>query len=398
MSIESFTRRDFLKAGATAGLAAGLTLQATVGRAESPGDKKLRIGFIGTGGRGRSLLKDVLGHDNVEVAVICDITPENLKKGLDLVEEKTSKRPEGFGEGNYDYRKVLARKDLDCVVLATPCYWHTTMYLDALAAGMDFYGEKPMAITAWELAQIQEARKKHPDVVMQIGTQWGAHQGRGDIIKKVREGLIGDLLQGRFHRFNSWDTFSGWFTERDKSGDWMLEQAVHELNLMYWVTQTHPKSVFATGRSGIIPGRDTTSFYTALIEYPEPFENLVIRYTHSFIEVPEFDDKKGGWDFRIIGTKGGVDLMDAKATLREAPEGAEKIVAGEGPEGDTFEHFTNFFDCVRAGTPDKVNCGLEAGVGHTIIGLMIRQSIEQKRLVTLEETLADPRRPPVPAA
>jgi predicted dehydrogenase len=407
MLLDQVTRRDFIKVGSAAGLAAGLGMHVMAGNAEPAGEKKLRVAFIGTGGRGQSLLGDTLGlvakpeggnaRENLEVVVICDTTPANLKRGLDMVEEKTGKRPEGIGDAPYDYRKVLTRQDLDCVVLATPCYWHTTMYLDCLKHGKHFYGEKPMSITAGELKEIQSVRQQHREVVMQIGTQWGSHEQRRNIIKKVQQGLIGDLWDGRFARKNGMDGFQGWFTDRTKSGDWMLEQAVHELNLMWWVTQQHPVSCMAVGRSGIIPGRDTTSFYTALLQYGKPYENLVIRYTHTFIEVREFDTG-GSWGFKFIGSKGAVDLMDASARFREKPAEGEITIKGEGAEGDTPEHLLNFFQAVREGKPEVAHCGLENGVGSTLIGLMIRQSIEQKRSVTVEETLADPRKSPVPAA
>ena len=102
--------------------------------------------------------------------------------------------------------------------------------------------------------------------------------------------------------------------------------------------------------------------------------------------------------------------MDAVATLRErrpstetpaqgeAPKEVPVTVKGEGAEGETFEHLGNFLQCVREGAPDKVNCGIANGVGSSLIGLMIRQSIEQKHPVSVEETLADTRKPPVPAA
>lgn len=397
MSPEQFSRRDFIKVSSVAGVAAGLGLNAIVGAAAPVGDRKLRVGFIGTGGRGRSLLDETLKHPNLEVPVICDITDGNLKAALDMVEKASGKRPEGIGDAPYAYRKVLERKDIDCVVMATPCYWHTTMYIDALKRGMNFYGEKPMSIYATELKEIQEVRKQHPDVVMQIGTQWASHEQRRDIIKKVQGGLIGEMWDGRFSRLNGIDNMQGWFTDRTKSGDWMLEQAVHELNLMWMLTQQHPTTVTAVGRSSILPGRDTTPFYTALIEYGEPFKNLVIRYTHTFIEVPDFATP-GGWNFKVVGAKGGLDLMDAVVTLREKPANGEITVKGEGGTGDTFEHLGNFFQCVREGAPDKVNAGIANGVGSSMIGLMIRQSIEQKKPVTVEETLADTRKPPVPAA
>ena len=361
----------------------------------APG-QSLRVGFIGVGGRGSGLLSQVLSIDGVEVAAICDITPRNLARGQRMVEQKSGKRPEGTGDTPYDYRKLLARDDLHCVVIATPCYWHSTMYVDAINAGMHFYGEKPLAITAGKLKEVNDAYKRHPKVVVQIGFQWGAHRARGDIIRKVREGLIGELLEGRFHRLNGWDGHGGWYADRTRSGDWMLEQAVHEFNLIWWVTQTHPVSCFAGGRSGIIPGRDTTNYYHAVLQYPRKLGNLVVHYAHGWVHVPSFPGE--GLQTHFIGSNGALDVMGAYAQLRRAPAGGSARVEGEGAGGDTREHLMNFFESVRAGAPEEANCGIANGTGASIIGLMIRQSIEEKRAVTLEDALSDTRRPPVPPA
>jgi len=387
------SRRDFLKIGAGSGLAATLASRNALGAAKPAGGKPLRVGFIGVGGRGSSLLNNVLNCEGVEVVVICDITPENLKRAQDVVEKKTGKRPEGFGDYPYQYRQLLKRDDLDGVVIATPCYWHEVMYLDALNAGKSFYGEKPLAITAGGVKTVNEAAAKNPKVVVQIGFQWGASPARRDIIRKVQEGLIGELLDGRFQRLNSWDSHLGWYADRNQSGDWMLEQAVHEFNLMWMVTQAHPVSCFTAGRSGIIPDRNTTNYYTAILQYPEKLKNLVLHYSHGWVEVPGFS-KFSGLRTEFIGTKGALDVMGNFVQLRE--KGKEAKVVGEGEDGDTREHFENFFECVRNGTPEKANCGIANGTGASYIGLIIRQSIELKRPVTLEETLADTRKPPVP--
>ncbi len=390
------SRRDFVKnvAVGTAGVLL-LKERGVLGATEAAG-KALRVGCIGVGGRGTHLLSQVLSISGVEVVAICDINPSNLRRAQRMVEQKTGNRPDGIGDTPYDYRKLLAREDLDCVVLATPCYWHSTMYADTINAGKDFYGEKPLAITAWGLKAVNDAYKKNPQVVVQIGFQWGAHRARGDIIRKVQEGLIGELLEGRFHRFNGWDGHGGWYADRNRSGDWMLEQAVHEFNLMWWVTQTHPASCFATGRTGIIPGRNTTNYYHAVLQYPEKLNNLVMHYGHGWIQVSGFPG--GGIQTDFIGTKGALNVMDAYVQLREAPSGGSARVEGEGPGGDTRDHFLNFFECVRAGTPEKANCGIANGRAGSIIGLLIRQSLEEKREVTLDEALRDTRKPPVPAA
>jgi myo-inositol 2-dehydrogenase/D-chiro-inositol 1-dehydrogenase len=386
------SRRSFVKNVALGTAGAILVKPHRVfGEAAASSEQKLRVGCIGVGGRGTHLLTQVLSIDDADVFAICDINPGNLRRAQRMVEEKRGHRPDGIGDTPYDYRKLLARKDLDCVVIATPCYWHSTMYIDAINAEKHFYGEKPLAITAWGVKEVNAAYKKHPKVVMQIGFQWGAHKGRGNIIDKVHDGLIGELLEGRFHRFNGWDGHGGWYADRNQSGDWMLEQAVHEFNLIWWVTQTHPVSCFAAGRSGIIPGRNTTNYYHAVLQYPEKLGNLVVHYGHGWIQVPGFQG--GGLQTDFIGSKGALDVMGAYAQLRDS----STRVNGEGPDGDTREHFLNFFESVRAGDPANANCGIANGTGGSIIGLLIRQSLEQKRLVTLEETLNDTRKPPVPA-
>jgi myo-inositol 2-dehydrogenase/D-chiro-inositol 1-dehydrogenase len=391
----SVTRRDFVKNVAVGAAGVLLLKEHSVFGAAAAG-KPLRVGMIGVGGRGSHLLTQVLSIDDVEVVAICDINPGNLKRAQRMVEQKSGKPPEGIGDTPYDYRKLLARDDLDCVVIATPCYWHSTMYVDAITAGKHFYGEKPLAITAWGLNAVNDAYKKNPNVVVQIGFQWGASQARGDIIRKVHDGLIGELLEGRFHRFNGWDGHAGWYADRERSGDWMLEQAVHEFNLIWWVTQAHPVSCYASGRSGIIPGRNTTNYYHAVLQYPESLKNLVVHYGHGWIQVSGFPG--GGIQTDFIGTKGALNVMDAYVQLRERPAGGSDRINGEGPEGDTREHMMNFFECVRAGNPAKANCGIANGTAGSIIGLLIRQSLEEKREVTLEETLRDTRKPPVPPA
>lgn len=392
------SRRSFVRnvalgtAGALLAKRQGVFASATA----PPAGQPLRVGFIGVGGRGAHLLTQVLSIDGVRVAAICDINPSNLRRAQRMVEQKSGKRPEGIGDTPYDYRKLLARDDLHCVVIATPCYWHSTMYIDAINAGMHFYGEKPLAITASKLKAVNAAYKRRPNVVVQIGFQWGAHRARGDIIRKVREGLIGELLEGRFHRLNGWDGHGGWYADRTRSGDWMLEQAVHEFNLIWWVTQMHPVSCFAAGHSGIIPGRNTTNYYHAVLQYPPKLGNLVVHYAHGWVQVPGFPG--GGIQTHFIGSKGALDVMGAYAQLRRKPADGPARVEGGGPGGDTRDHLMNLFESVRAGAPEKANCGVANGTGASIIGLMIRQSIEEKRLVTLEDALSDTRKPPVPPA
>lgn len=368
-------RREFLRS-----VSAALAFGAWVSKGDAQ-QKELRCAFIGVGGRGTLLLTETLKLPGVRVVAICDINEKNRDRAVSIVRETQGHRPDALGDkGVFHYRDLLARSDVDCLVIATPCNWHAIMYVDALNAGKHFYGEKPIAIKMNEIRGILEARKKNPRVVVQIGFQWGAHQGRADVVKKVREGMIGQLLEGRFHRYNTWTSLGRWFNKRELSGDWMLEQAVHEFNLMWWVTQTHPSAVYAVGRKNIIephnPERDVTDYYTALLEYPN---GLIVHYSHGWISPPGFT----GMAAHFVGTEGAVDLLGAYIVLREKGE----RVSGQGQPGDTLEHLRNFFDAVRAGNPEAVYCGIENGVAASYIGLMIRLSLDRKDQVTFDELM-----------
>ena len=101
-------------------------------------------GFVGVGGRGTALLKSALRLINVQVTAVADTDADALNRALDRIEESRGKRPEMVGYGPWSYRDLLASDSVDCVIMAAPCDWHSTMYRDALEAGKPFYGEKPL--------------------------------------------------------------------------------------------------------------------------------------------------------------------------------------------------------------------------------------------------------------
>ncbi|MCS7191597.1 MAG: Gfo/Idh/MocA family oxidoreductase [Armatimonadetes bacterium] len=372
---ERMMRRDFLKAASAAMVFGAFS------SSFNAQTKELNCAFIGVGGRGTDLLRETLRLPNIRVVAICDINAQNRERAVAIVQEAQKHRPEALGDkGVFHYRELLARKDIDCLVISTPCNWHATMYIDAMNANKHFYGEKPIAITMNEIRAILEARKKNPKVVVQIGFQWGAHRGRADVVKRVHEGEIGELLEGRFYRYNNWVSLGRWFNKRELSGDWMLEQAVHEFNLIWWVTKTNPIAVYAVGRRNVIepqnPERNVTDYYTAVIEYPN---GLIVHYSHGWISPQGFT----GIATHFIGTKGAVDILGAYIVLRDKGE----RIYGQGQPGDTFEHLQNFFEAVRAGDPKAVYCGVENGVAASYVGLLIRLSIDKGRRVTFEDLM-----------
>ena len=107
----------------------------------------VRTGLIGLGARGGFHLRQLLLLDGVEVKALCDIHEPTMREHMDYREVQGAPRPDGYARGEYDYRRMLEREDLDIVVIATPWRWHTPMAVDAMQAGKHAFIEVPAAIT-----------------------------------------------------------------------------------------------------------------------------------------------------------------------------------------------------------------------------------------------------------
>jgi len=128
-------RRTFLKQ--TAALSAATYLSTTplwAAKANSANDK-LQVALIGVGLRGTNHLENLLLRSDVAVTAICDIDASRIQIALKLIEDAKQKKPAVYGADEKDYVNLLARKDVDAVIIATPWLWHTRMAVDAMEAG-----------------------------------------------------------------------------------------------------------------------------------------------------------------------------------------------------------------------------------------------------------------------
>src|SRR5438309_637376 len=122
--------------------------------AASPSDR-IQLGVIGAGGRGTFVMTVFQKDPALQVAAICDVYEPNLERGL-----STAKKGGSTPKAYRNYKAMLADKDVQAVLIATPEHWHARMVLDALAAGKDVYVEKPLCHTPEEGATLVEAEKK----------------------------------------------------------------------------------------------------------------------------------------------------------------------------------------------------------------------------------------------
>ena len=158
-------RRKFIKTGA-AGLAASTLNQEAM--AELINGKPKRVGLIGTGWYGKADLLRLIQVAPVDVVSLCDVDSSLLTEAAEIVagRHKSRKKPRTFS----DYRKMLAEKDLDIVLIATPDHWHALNMIEAVKAGADVYVQKPISVDVLEGQAMLKAARQHGRVV-QVGTQ-----------------------------------------------------------------------------------------------------------------------------------------------------------------------------------------------------------------------------------
>ena len=183
----SMDRRDFLRASAAAGVAAGLAEAATA--AEAP--KAIRLGVIGTGGRGTYLLGVALGL-GAEVPALCDIHEGRLGNACGVVEKARGRRPEGYSRGPTDYRRLLTRDDLDAVLVTTPMQLHAVMAMDALRAGKAVLSEVAAAMTLEECWGLVRAAEETGKLYM-LSENCCYYQQNLMILNMVAKGVFGPM-------------------------------------------------------------------------------------------------------------------------------------------------------------------------------------------------------------
>jgi predicted dehydrogenase len=155
---ETYHRRDVLKIGGAAGL--GLASAALGSQAAVAGKKTIRVGFVGTGGRGQEHIGVLLTFPDVKIVALCDINEAHLAQAQEMVVKAGQPKPEGYARGETDFRRLCDRNDLDLVINATPWQYHTPIALAAMNAGKDTATEVPAAVTTDECWQLVETSEK----------------------------------------------------------------------------------------------------------------------------------------------------------------------------------------------------------------------------------------------
>lgn len=377
-SLPKSSRRTFI-GKATVGTASlqifgGLALaRGTAGAASVGANDRVRVGLIGSGGMGRGDLDTFFLNAEVDCPVVCDVDDKMLAETVSLVEKKRGQKPETVK----DFRRLIDRKDLDVVIVATPDHWHALPTVMACQAGKDVYCEKPLATTIAEGRAMLTATQKHNRIV-QMGTQWRSGKHWAEAVEFVRSGKLGKVGTVRGWAYHDWlgdvgnppdgqapagvdyDMWLGpapkrafnpnrfhfnfrWFW--DYAGGLMTDWGVHLINIMLWAMGPEaPKSVMSSGGKFVLDDNsETPDTQIAVYEFP----NYTLIWEHKVGVGLGLNSRP--WGISFTGREGTLILTDSGFEVISEPKRKSlesKKYAGSGDARPA--HVRNFLDCVRS--------------------------------------------------
>jgi myo-inositol 2-dehydrogenase / D-chiro-inositol 1-dehydrogenase len=369
-------RRRFLGASA----AAGWAISQGIVEGSTPASP-IKIAVIGLGNRGTALIRALLEIDGVNVVAVCDDEPKHRLRASGIVEKSKGARPEAFEQAG----QVLDRPEIDAVVVALPCDLHASTYRDVLRAGKHLYGEKPLAPTLEECDLVAHEAARSPSLVVHVGFQRRSNPRYLEGVSLIRRGDLGPLVSGMAAWISSNGPMNGhdnWLARRSRSGDWMVEQAVHVWDVFAWLKGEPPARAFGSGRRDLFaevqPGRDVTDDYSVQIEWADGFH---VSFHQSW--VAPADDAFTGISQRVTGKLGGLDFATGSLTYRDKSRPRQTI--HPVPQPDTRLALENFLGAIRSREPVPPPVTLAEARDATAFGLLVRKAVDERRVVTWDE-------------
>ncbi|MEP7340758.1 MAG: Gfo/Idh/MocA family oxidoreductase [Acidobacteriota bacterium] len=260
------SRRDFVKTSAAAG--AGLLIVPSATAFGSVANSSLGLGIIGCGGRGNYDGGEFLNNTDVRVTALMDVFEDRLQSTrANLSKQSESKGRPAISESNLfkghkAYEKLVQSKDVDLVLVTSPPYFHPDHLEAAVSAGKHVYLEKPVATDVTGCLKVKSIGQKYNGKVsMHVGLQKRYDVGYRGMVERIHAGEIGDIVLGQtFYYTNDLGRqnkpgmsdlearIRNWVFDKALSGDILVEQNIHILDIVNWAMKTHP--VKATGTTG----------------------------------------------------------------------------------------------------------------------------------------------------
>jgi myo-inositol 2-dehydrogenase/D-chiro-inositol 1-dehydrogenase len=257
-------RRTFMN---TTAAAAGLLILKPQTVRGSSANSAIRLGLLGCGGRGTGVATSFATHTAARVVALADLFADQLEKGRKHFDEFAEKKgyagidPKLMFKGPKAYEELVASKEIDMVQISTPGYFHTEHLEAAVAAGKHVYCEKPVGVDVHNAKRAMRIGEKAAGrLSLDIGFQIRSAPPFVAMVERIHAGALGKIACGAAHYHATSIELPphpnasplelrirNWYWDRILSGDIIVDQNIHVIDICNWVLQGHPVKAVATG-------------------------------------------------------------------------------------------------------------------------------------------------------
>src|SRR5213596_975557 len=339
-------RRKFI--GVAAATAGAILIRPKLVRGTAA-NSAVRVGLLGCGGRGTEDASNMVDTGGARVVALADMFQDRLdsaKKHFDEMQQAKGYAAIGASQifvGPNAFHQMAASKEVDAVVIATPPYYHPQHLETVVAARKHVYLEKPVAVDVPGAKKVIEAGKRaQGKLSLDVGFQIRDCPPFVEMVKRIHGGALGKIICGESHYFASYldrpawpdaaaaeRRLRNWVYDRALSGDIIVEQNIHVIDICNWVLKAHPLKASASGgRAGRPTDGDVYGNYNVLFHYPEGVEVTFssTQFAKGWWEVTErFFGRRGTSQSPYTGPLGiwGDEPWQAEGTpAKDAAQGA----------------------------------------------------------------------------
>lgn len=410
------SRRRFLSRTTQIGAAAGAFTIIRPELVRGAGNEKLKVGLVGCGGRGTQAIVDHLkGTENTEIVGLADLFEDKLEGSLRLLRERfpdlqarVKVDPEHRFVGFDAYKKLLAT-DIDIVFLATPPGYRPEHFEAAVAAKKHVFCEKPFGTDPVGVRRFMAAARKSEQLklTVQSGAQRRSQWDYLDTVRQIQDGKLGDVLaayaywvgtpviqqpKGRLEKWGDveWQ-HRNWYSNVWIGGDQVVEQHLHNIDVINWVMGTHPVKVFATGGAAWRPEDAVHGNIYDHVAADFEYANGV-RMSSYCRQIAKTDNIYTNISELVVGSKGRSNCHDM-STRKNKPYEQEhtelvRSIRGDGPYiNDGMKVAESTMTCIMARE------SAYSGQALTWDDMMKSQLDLQPKNVTMSSPLDSPGRP-----
>ena len=420
-------RRNFLKTSATVAALGASTLSAQSASAAAGSNERMRIGFIGPGGRGfgahvKSLCELHAAGRAIDLVGVAEVFQVQRDRVADHIKKETGTDP-----GRYvDYRDMIEKENLDAVCIGTPDHWHHKQTIDALAAGLNVYCEKPMTKTVEEAFDVED-KWRASGKVMQVGVQSTSLPVWNEVNKLLCDGKLGKVLgfqteyfrnsdvgQWRYYKLTpdmtpksiDWDRWLG--REHDLAEDMPFDREVYKQWRRFWpfgsgmftdlFVHRTTSMLKATGlrvpgrvvgAGGIFleyDGRGVPDVATVAADFNEGVQGLVTA-TMCNEESRVNQLIRGHYGTFAFGNGEGFDGFDfipERGPVTHVRQEAERITT-KPVKNTTLAHFANWLDACEANDPSMCNNQPDLGAAAMSVVNLGAQSYRKGKVYFVDD-------------